>query len=414
MSFELSCLGASREVGRSAFLLKTDKKMLIDYGIKIFDKSGQAKFPEGMAVEPDLALISHAHLDHSGFIPYLYTHSKTQWIATPPTRDIVEILVADSMKIMGGKLPFDESHYKKMLKYWIPTVYGRKMQMGKTDVVFHDAGHISGSAMVEIEHEGRRLLYTGDFKSEETRLHAGEKYDGEVDVLVIESTYSNREHPKREDIEKKLADEISETLKEGGNILLPAFALGRSQELIRIIRAHNKRVPIYLDGMGKSITEVYMKYGDYIKDVKGFRKDAQSIKKIATPEDRMEATVKPSVIISSAGMLEGGPALRHLMNLNSESKIVFTGYNVEGTNGWRLMNEGEVIIDGNRLSVDLPVEYLDFSAHAGRNELLEFVKKTNPQRIVCVHGDKTEEFANELKSMGFDAVAPKLGEALEL
>lgn len=414
MAFELSCLGASREVGRSAFLLKTDKKMIIDYGIKIFDKSGQPKFPEETNVEPDLALISHAHLDHSGYIPYLYTHSKTQWVSTPPTRDIVEILVADSMKIMGDKLPFDDSHYKRMLKYWIPTVYGRKMQMGNTDITFQDAGHISGSAMIEIEHEGRKLLYTGDFKSEETRLHAGEKYNGEVDVLVIESTYSNREHPNREDIERKLADEISETLKEGGNVLLPAFSLGRSQELIRIIRARHKKVPIYLDGMGKSITEVYLKYGDYIKDVAGFKKDVKSINMVSNPEDRIRATDKPSVIISSAGMLEGGPALRYLMNLNSNSKIVFTGYNVEGTNGWRLINEGGVLIDGNELTVDLPVEYLDFSAHAGKNELLEFVKKTNPQKIVCVHGDKTDEFSKELNEMGFDAVAPRVGEMLEL
>jgi putative mRNA 3-end processing factor len=411
---ELHCLGASGEVGRSAFLLKTDKTLLLDYGIKIFDKSGQPKFPEETNIEPDLAIISHAHLDHSGYIPYLYTYSKTQWLATPPTRDIVEILIADSMKIMQGKLPFGESEYKKMLKYWIPTVYGRKMQIGKTDISFHDAGHISGSAMVDIKYDGKKLLYTGDFKSEETRLHEGEKYKDEVDVLVIESTYSNREHPERRDIERKLADEISETLKEGGNILLPAFSLGRSQELIRIIRAYHKRTPIYLDGMGKSITDVYLKYPEYIKDAKGFKKEVEGITKVSSPEDRMDAVKKPSVIVSSAGMLEGGPALGYLTNINSDSKIIFTGYNVEGTNGWRLINEGEVMIDGNELSVDLPVEYLDFSAHAGRNELLEFVKKVNPQKIVCVHGDKTIEFAQELSEMGFDAVAPRVGETIEL
>ncbi|MBI2079168.1 MBL fold metallo-hydrolase [Candidatus Micrarchaeota archaeon] len=246
------CMGASQEVGRSAFLLNTDKTLLLDYGIKIFGKNGEAEFPLDFNEKTvDAAIISHAHMDHSGFLPNLYTFSKTRWIGTPPTHDLCEILLADSMKIMGEKLPFDQSHYKKALKYWIPAVYERPMQVGKTEIRLFDAGHIAGSAMIELDYEGRKILYSGDIKLDPTRMHDGLKYDEEVDVLFIESTYSNREHPERKEIEQQLIEEIEETTGEGGTVLLPSFALGRTQELVRVIRAHNKDVPVFVDGMGK-------------------------------------------------------------------------------------------------------------------------------------------------------------------
>ncbi|MFA6530444.1 MAG: MBL fold metallo-hydrolase [Candidatus Micrarchaeia archaeon] len=408
MAFDITCLGASGEVGRSAFIVKTDKTILLDYGIKIFDKSGQPKFPEAFKENLDLMILSHAHLDHSGNLPFLYTFSKTKWLGTPATHDLIELLLADSMKIMEGKLPYDLTHYNKALKYWIPAVTNRTMSTGKTNVKMFDAGHIAGAVMIEMEHNGKKLLYTGDFKGEDTRMHRGAKYNEEVDVLMVDCTYAMREHPDRKKTEQQLADEIKETIKDGGTVLLPAFALGRSQELIRLVRAYNKKVPVYLDGMGKAITSVYMKYPDMIKDASGFRKDVETIHRVNGPEERMDATNEPGVIISSAGMLEGGPALRYLTNLNPDSKIIFTGYNVEGTNGWRLLNEGQLMIEGNMLTVDLPVEYFDFSAHGGKSDIMKLIKKTNPEKIICIHGDKTAEFATELNGMGFDAVAPSI------
>lgn len=414
MPFDITFLGASREVGRSAFILETDKKFLLDYGIKIFDKSGQPQYPDEFHENLDLMILSHAHLDHSGYIPYLYTFSKIKWMATPPTRDLVELLLADSMKIMGDKLPYDQTHYMKTLKYWIPAMYNQTMGMGKTDFKMVDAGHIAGAAMVEFKYQGRKMLYTGDYKKEPTSMHAGIDYNEEVDVLLIDSTYATREHPNRDETEKKLAAEIKETIKDDGTVLLPAFALGRSQELIRVIRKYNKKVPIFLDGMGKEITKIYQKHGSYIRDPNGFKKDVGTITMVQGPEDRIAATKEPGVIISSAGMLEGGPALRYMLNLNPDSKIIFTGYNVEGTNGWRLINDGEIKIDGNLLTVDIPVTYFDLSAHAGRKDVLELIKTTNPEKVVSIHGDSTEIFAEELRGMGYDAVAPARGERLTL
>jgi len=415
MAFEITCLGASQEVGRSAFLVRTDKNILLDYGIKIFDKSGQPKYPEEFNQPLDAMILSHAHLDHSGYLPYLYANSatsKTKWFGTPPTRDLIEILIADSMKIMGGKLPFEATHYNKMLKYWIPAMLKQSMHFGNTEIKLSDAGHISGSTMVELTHAGKTLLYTGDYKTEKTRMHEGADPVNEADVLMIDCTYAMREHPDRISMEEKLADEIEETIDNDGTVLLPSFSLGRSQELIRIIRAYNRDVPVYLDGMGKAITDVYMKYPAYLRDPKGFRKEVGSITRVKGPEDRMNATKEPAVIVSSAGMLEGGPALGYLTRLNPDSKIIFTGYNVEGTNGWRLLNQGELNIDGNLLSVELPVEYLDFSAHAGRKDILGLIEKVNPEKVICVHGDSTPEFAAELREKGYDAVAPKIGEEI--
>ena len=409
----ITCLGASREVGRSAFLLETDKKLLLDYGVKIFDDSGEPKYPLDIP-QVDAAIISHAHLDHSGFVPHLYRSSKVRWFATPPTRDICEILWQDSMKIMGEKIPYDITHFKKALKSWAPMLYGQKLSVGKTDFTPLDAGHICGAAMIDIHHEGKRILYTGDFKTTKTHMHSGAKPVEDVDILILESTYAMKDHPDRRKLEEKFMDEVEETLGNGGNVLLPAFALGRSQELISMIRSFNKDVKIFLDGMGRAMTDIYVKYGKYIQDPKRFRKTASSVWMISHPRHRSIATKEPSVIVTSAGMMQGGPVLGYLVNLLPESRIILSGYSVEGTNAWKLLNEGYVTMDDNDLEVELPVQYMDFSAHIGRTQTLDFIRKANPEKIVLVHGDTPELFAEELKNdYGYDAVAPKIGDKIK-
>jgi len=415
MEFFVECLGAAREVGRSAFLAHTDKNILMDYGIKIFDRSGQAKYPLETPLRADFAVLSHAHLDHSGSIPTLYHKNKIRWYATPPTRDICELLWKDNMKIMGDELEYGISEFKKAQKYWSPLLYNQTIRTGGTSVRLHDAGHIAGSAMIELEYDGKVLLYTGDFKCEDTFMQKGAKFVDGVDVLMIESTYAEREHPPRRELEKRLMEEIDETLENGGNVLLPAFALGRTQELIYTIRHYNKDVPVFVDGMGRDITDIYLRYPRYIRDANTFRKYVRSVNIVQGMGDKRRATGEPSVIISSSGMMNGGPVLNYLFNMNSRSKLIFTGYCVEGTNGWSLQNEGAITKDGQELEVDVPVEYLDFSAHAGRNDLLKFIKHANPEKVLLVHGDKPDEFARELKEEhGYDALAPLPGERVML
>jgi putative mRNA 3-end processing factor len=415
MDFTIDCLGASREVGRSAFLVRTDRNIMLDYGIKIFDDSGKVKYPLESPQEPDFAVISHAHLDHSGSLPTLYNKSRIRWYATPPTCDICEILWKDNMKIMGETLEYGLPEYNRALKYWSPLLYDQAMQTGDTRITLRDAGHIAGAAMVEMEYNERTLLYSGDFKCEDTRMHKKAKFVDDVDILMMESTYAFREHPPRKETEAKLMEEIYDTLENGGNALLPSFALGRTQELISIIRSNDEDIPVFVDGMGKDISSIYLKHPRYIRDAKEFRDEVRSVTMVQGMEDKKRAVKEPSVIISTSGMMNGGPVLGYLFNTNKDSKLIFTGYCVEGTNGWSLQNKGFITKDEQELTVDLPVTYLDLSAHAGRTELLEFIRRANPEKVVLIHGDRPDEFAKELKEThGYDAVAPLAGERLEL
>jgi len=413
----LRCLGASHEVGRSAFLLSTDNNFLLDYGIKIFDESKHPKYPLPFTEDITAALISHSHLDHVGYVPHMYTFTNVPWYATPPTRDVAEIMFSDSMKIMGDKLPYNHNNYRKALMSWKPTFYGKEIKFGDTRVTYHDAGHIIGSSMIDIKYKNKKILYTGDFKIGETRMHKGAEYQEDVDALIIEGTYALREHPDRKELENQFIEEIIETIDNGGNVLLPAFALGRSQELISILGSHDFGVPIFLDGMSKAITEIYLKYPYYLKDFDEFSKAVDSVTFVNSSRSRRDATDQQSIIITTAGMMEGGPVLSYLGKVNPNSKIIFSGYNVEGTNGWRLLNTGKILKDGYELDVSLSVKYYDFSAHVGRSDELEFIKKANPSKVVVVHSDSdvADKYSKELRDdLGFDAVAPNPSDLVEL
>ncbi len=415
MDFYVDCLGASREVGRSAFMLHTDKNVMIDYGIKLFDESGTAKFPLDSPARPDMCILSHAHLDHSGCLPSLYEDSRIRWYSTPPTKDICEILWEDSLKIMKDKAPYRPHHMKKALGRWDPLLYKHPIQSGETRIEAFDAGHICGASMIEVEYKEKTFFYTGDFKVEDTFMHRGARFVEGCHTLMIESTYAQREHPERKDVERLIMEHIYETLENGGNALFPAFALGRTQELIAMLRNYDKEIPIFVDGMGRSLCKVYLQNQRYIKDPEVFRKAVRSVRLVESGGDRKAALEEPSVIISSAGMLNGGPMLNYIFGANSDSKIIFTGYCVEGTNGWLLQNKGTIMQEGAELQIDLPVEYLDMSAHAGRSDLLKFIKRANPEKVLLVHGDKPEEFAKELEEgYGFNALAPLPGERIML
>lgn len=412
---KLHCLGAGQEVGRSCFVLETDQRVMLDCGLKIYEVGeGKDMFPLQFKGELDAIILGHAHFDHSGYMPAIFAHEEPVWFSTPPTAEITKLLWLDSMNIMGNKSPYTEFEIEKANRKWSGLEYGKRLQLGKTAFTFHDAGHILGAAMVEAEYGERRFVYTGDFKMEKSRMHAGAEPIKDVDVLVIESTYSAREHPERKELEKKLAKDIAKIIDGGGNALFPAFAVGRTQELISIIRAHNKGVPIFVEGMGNAVTQIYLKNPGYIRDAEEFEEHVRSVIFVQGREDRMDATSMPSVIISTAGMLQGGPALQYMLNLMPGSKIYFTGYNVEGTNGWRMMKENRILLEGNLLEVDIPWEYYDFSAHAGKADLLEFIHKAEPEKIVLNHGDRIPAFAEELRGEGYDVYAPCNGETIEL
>jgi len=441
---KLTFLGAAGEFGRSAVLLEADRKILFDYGIKMHQedqltketaestknvgntanvdniegvdskaKVDKTSYPlpfEGFA---DLAILSHAHLDHSGFFPQLFEQGPTTLVGTPPTQELAGMLVEDSMRLIE-ELPYTKASFKRAMKHFMAIPYEKEFGLGNTSITLHDAGHIAGAALVDATVQGKRIVYTGDYKMKGSRMHHGAEPIRDVDVVITESTYGQKDHPKRQDLERELVKKAQEVVENGGNLLLPCFAVGRSQEMAMLLRAFDRNIPIVMDGMGIRASMIMRRYPEYLRSPKEFDNAMESIYCVEGRQDRRKILDEPCVIIATAGMLQGGPAMGYLLNLNKHSKVIFSGYSLEGTNGWYLRNKGVVYTGGEEVKIQTPVEYLDFSAHAGRTELLDFVKTSGAQKVYCIHGDKCSEFAAELRGMGFDATAPKIGESFEV
>jgi putative mRNA 3-end processing factor len=422
---KLVSLGAGEEIGRSAFIISEEgKNVLLDYGLKVHDtKSEENTFPVPFAnygLKPDIALISHSHLDHIGYVPSLFKSGEIEWYCTPPALDIGEVLWNDTMKLakmQDRRMPFTMAQIDKAKMHWHPILYNQHIHSNGVEFSFHDAGHILGSASINLKMGKKRIVYSGDYKGSETALHEPFKSPGEADVVISEGTYWEQDHPPRKEVERRLMDIIYETRDNGGTVLLPAFAIGRTQEILTIIKRYDKNIPVFVDGMGKEITKTYDKYPNYLRNFKEFSKAVDMCTFVQGQRDRSKAAAPGNVIVSTAGMLEGGPALGYLNELPPNSKIVLSGYQVEGSNGRYLLDDGKIKDQHGTgfLSVDIDVEYVDFSAHAGRSEIIRFIKGTNAQKVVIVHSDYAKELASELKDEeGFDSVSIKTGEVMEL
>jgi len=398
-------------------------RLVLDYGIKLFDHQGVPLHP----LSPDAAIISHAHLDHSGALPTLYKHQSIASFCTFPTAPLMNLLLEDALKVAerrGKTPPFSVKELKAMNKNLILLPYGRDYEFfDGTTFNFLDAGHVMGSTQIFVKGaSGKNVLYSGDFKMEETKMHKGAALcDEPVHALVMESTYATADHPPRRELEKILCSRVRETIESGSTVLLPCFALGRTQELLEVLHAHGierKFEKVFLDGMGTSVNEIYAEYPSYLKNYRSFADALNKSKRVESRGQRRKIAQTPCIIITTAGMLEGGPALDYLSILNERGKgrVFLTGYQVEGTNGRLLLEQGKIRDRGKVKKINLPVEFYDFSAHAGRSDLLRYVKKLNPEKVFCMHGDEAncKALAETLSGEGFDAFAPKLGERHEV
>jgi len=252
---------------------------------------------------PDYVVVSHAHLDHSGFVPGLFKQGTPEVICTPPTLALAEIITNDSMRIMArrGEFPYRAAHIKRMKENTTLLSYKKWYEIGDSSVTLHQAGHIPGAAFVDIDTDRGRVVYSGDFKGEETKTtFATEPPPQGPEALIIESTYASRDHPPRKELEMELGKQLNETLEEGGTVLFPAFAIGRTQELIRIVRSANHDCDIWLEGMGLEVNETLSKHSGYIKDFKRFRQDLATCKPITQRKMRDVVLKRPGVIIATA------------------------------------------------------------------------------------------------------------------
>ncbi len=417
---ELQFLGGASEVGRSAILFKgSGQSIIMDYGIKLAPKT---EYPIPLH-KVDACVLSHAHIDHSGNFPFLYKNGVPTTYGTEPTRELSRLLIEDSMKV--GKLnhqppKFNKHHLKVMLEKYAAYEYGSEIDLGHFTLTFYDAGHISGSSVSKLESKktGKKLVYTGDYKIEPQTIQ-GSADIVKSDILVTETTYGNREHPDREELEKKFVEDIKSVIDNGGTALIPSFAVGRAQELLAIIYKHKLIDYAVIDGMARKATEISMRYPEFIRNKELLQEAMKKVTWIGNQEHRgsiVNGSNGASIIITTAGMLTGGPVLNYITKLGPNSKIFLTGYQVEGTNGRRLMDGKPLVIDGHKEVIKTPWVYYDFSAHAGKSDLFEYVRKSNPETVVCVHGDRkiAEEFAETLKIEGFKALVPKQGDSFTL
>jgi putative mRNA 3-end processing factor len=406
-TMDIRFLGGTGEVGRSAILV--DDSLLLDYGMLT---GNPPQFPVG-DVSPDAVVVSHGHLDHAGAVPSLLSGTDRPPIHwTPPTRELTLTLARDTLKLHGGtpQCPFTENDVKRVTEVSTLHGYQESFEAAGHEVTFYDAGHIPGSAHVLVDDGDTRLLYTGDFHTADQRLVSGTTARPDADVVVCESTYSDVEHEARETVEKRFAESVETTLWEGGTVVVPAFAIGRTQEMLLVCEAYD--IPCYVDGMGKRVTEMLRQYPEFVRDADALRR-AKSHARFVTGRDgqRRRITDQKAAIVTTSGMLSGGPAMTYIPEIraNPMNKIAMTGYQVEGTPGRDLLETGSAEIDGRRMPVSATVEQYDFSAHADRAGLLGFLGAYEDAPVLVNHGDRCGQFAAELRADGFDATAPELG-----
>jgi putative mRNA 3-end processing factor len=408
---KITFLGGAREVGRSAIQIQTDTTLTLDYGFKQYKKTTLPdKYPLNAFSNNETRniILSHAHLDHSGALPLL--KNKTRVFMTPPTKPLVETILKDSIKLENTL--FNKNNIKKTLQNTIQTKYNKKTQLSKnTSFTFLNAGHILGSAQTLIQTENKKILYTGDFKTTPMLLTTSAKPE-KTDILIIESTYAQKNHPERKELEKKFCAEVRETIEKGGVALIPSFAIGRTQEMLTLLNLYN--ITPFIAGMGLKINETYKKYSNYLPNPSLFIKALK--KTIPVNKKNFPKSLEPGAVITTAGMLEGGPILKYLTRVNPNSKIFINGFQAEDTNGRMLLEQGKITLNNHVIEVKTPFTYYDFSAHAGKTELLEYVKQANPEKIFCVHGSEENctTLAENLKNQGFNATAPQTGETFTL
>ena len=419
---KVSILGAAKEVGRSAFLVNSNQtSILMDYGVLL---KREPIFP--MHVKPkdiDAVVVTHAHLDHSGFVPSLFLSDsvETQVCGTLPTFDLSQLLIEDMIKISGFYLPFEYIDLITMMKHSKNLAYRQPCMIKDVKVTLHESGHILGGATIIVEHEGKRLFYTGDINTRGSKILRPADLDfGEVDLVIMESTYSQTEQMPREQSERELLEYAYEVVERGGTLFIPAFSVERAQEIACVLKAYNFPHKIAMDGMALKANEIMLRHPAFLRDPEIFKKAIGEAEWISGWNRRKRVVKESCVIISPAGMLVGGSAVFYLQEIaqNEKNGIALVSFQGEGTPGRALLEKRVTVLDGKVRKCLADVKRFEFSGHNSRSELFEILDriKGNP-KILTVHGDESSctKFAEEIREKyGYDAKAPNTGEVIEI
>jgi len=448
--YRIVFLGAGREVGRSSFLLQTkESNILLDCGLGAGNYSEDRypilNIPEFDIQNLDAVIISHAHLDHVGFVPYLF---RIGWrgpvYLTEPTRDVAALVLLDYLKVSNkqSKNPiFTTKEIKLFLKHSITLNYSEVTDItSDIKISFHNANHIIGSSMVHINIEGKHnILYTGDYKFNKIPLleRPNTTYQ-RLETLIIESTYGgfNDKHPSREETEALFIHDIKETIEKGGKVLIPVLAVGRGQDvLLTLLNAiENKLLPevnIYLEGIVWETSMIHTAYPEFLS--KEIREKIESGKNPFERENVIRASKKereqimtsnePSIIIATSGMMQGGPILDYFSYAAEDEKnlLAFVSYQAQGTLGRAILDgQREIVLNDRKINIKMRInKYEGFSGHADHFESISFIKylRPKPKQVFVVHGEipKPYELASKIyRKFGIYSYAPKNGDIIRL
>ncbi|RUM48057.1 MAG: MBL fold metallo-hydrolase [Hyperthermus sp.] len=400
-------LGGGGEVGRLSILVKLkDSKegIIVDSGVN-FDEEDRPIFSSTYPPRYVNAIVlSHAHLDHIATAPMYFISETPRVYATKPTSRMAKLMLEDFLKLNGYFSPYEHYEVKRLLENVETIRFGQMVGVGNGTYTleFYSAGHIPGSVFTVVNAGDIRVGITGDVNTIETKLMKPAQLDviGRLDVLVTEATYGSTLHPPRRKAEERLRHIVEEVIDSGGTVLIPAFSIARGQEIMMVLAERDYGVPVYVDGMIRQVTEIFMESREYINNFSLLKKAYEEFRMVQGWRDRNKAWRTPSIIISSAGMLKGGPSLYYLkrMGQNPRNAIVLVSFQAPGSNGRKIVEEG-VMPSGE--PVRARVEWIDFSSHADWKGLASIVEKTRPSKVIIVHSevDVAREYARRLTSL---------------
>lgn len=425
----ITVLGGAQAVGRSAILVQTrESQVLLDCGINPGSRNSLEAFPRLDAPQFDIDLldaviISHSHLDHCGFLPFLFKYGYDGPVyCSAPTASLMTLLQLDYLDVLskqGVMSPYDQKDVRKAVLHTIPLRYGVVTDIAPDiRLTLHNAGHILGSSVTHL-HIGEglhNLVYTGDYKYAKTMLLEPAAIEfPRVETMITESTYGAPRDtmPSRMEAEERLASVINETLDQGGKVLIPVPAVGRAQEIMLVIDGYMrqgllKEAPVFIEGMISEATAIHTAYPEYLsrqvrnrilhEGINPFQSDFFTI--VEHPSARKEIVEgEPSIVMATSGMLEGGPAVDYFKYLASDKNnlIVFVSYQIKGTMGYRVQkglmetpminNDGKIEI----VKVNLRVESIEgFSGHSDRRQIISYIRRVTPrlERLIVCHGEK--------------------------
>ena len=450
------CLGGVKQVGRSCFIVMTsESKIMLDCGINPGENNAIDAYPridwfDFKLEDLDAIIISHAHIDHQGFLPTLFKYGYDGPVyCTEPTLPLMNLLQLDSVKISqnnGVYCPYEIRDINEIIKHCITLPYGKPTDISPdTTITLNNAGHIMGSATVHLNISGaHNILYSGDYKYAKTQLldSAVSNYP-RVETLITESTYgaSTDLMPDQRVVYNSFTENINQTLTNGGKVLIPVPAVGRAQEIMLVLDKEMKEgrlieAPIYIEGMISEASAIHMSYAHYLgqevrrsvsQGINPFQSEYFTVVNGWGKRDEVLNDQNPAIIMATSGMLEGGPSVEYFKEIATKenNKMIFVSYQINGTLGRRVLdgntNEVSMMEKNGKVKV-IPLkcktQKIDgFSGHSDFNQILNFVSRIKPKRVLVNHGERTksENTASTIyNKLGIRSSVPDNREILKL